>query len=178
MARSNSKRGKAYKPRPVRTDTMDMVKRRKAVLTPAEVASIIEPTRASLDALRTGQAVHQDWYNLSEAAGIALDLSRIGIFSDDGSIKLFLEMYQACGEIGKRFNAMGRLVAKGPELIALMEGLDHHELQLGYASADELIRACNARKAQVMNARASKAELITLQYQGDEQAVHADGVAA
>jgi len=164
MAKSNSKRGKAYKPRPVRTDTMDMVKRRKSALTPKEVAAIIDPTRASLEALRMGQAVEQDWFHLCEAAGIALDLSRIGIFSDDGSIKVFLEMYQACGEIGKRFNAMGRLVAKGPELNALADGLDHHELQLGYASADELVRACNARKAQVLNARTSKIELITLQY--------------
>jgi len=149
---------------------MDMVKRRKSALTPKEVAAIIEPTRASLEALRMGQAVEQDWFHLCEAAGIALDLSRIGIFSDDASIKLFLEMYQACGEIGKRFNAMGRLVAKGPELNALTDGIDHHELQLGYASADELVRACNARKAQVLNAKTSKLELITLRHEQHEEA--------
>lgn len=148
---------------------MEMVKRRKSALTPKEVAAIIDPSRASLEALRMGKAVQQDWFNLSECAGIALDLSRIGIFSDDASIKVFLEMYRACGEIGKRFNAMGRLVAKGPELNALADGLDHHELQLGYASADELVRACNARKAQVLNAKTSKLELITLRHEQHEE---------
>lgn len=162
MPRSKPTRGKPYKQRKVRSDTMDMVIRRKSVLSPKEVALIIGPTRISLDALRVGHATKQDWCNLSECAGIALDLSRIGIFSDDGSASLFMAMYQACGEIGKRFNVMGRLVAKGLELVSLTEGLDHHELQLGYTSADELVRACNARKAQVMNAHTSKAELITL----------------
>ena len=169
MAKSNSKRGKAYKPRPVRTDTMDMVKRHKSALTPKEVAAIIDPTRASLDALRMGQAVEQDWFHLCEAAGIALDLSRIGIFSDDESIELFLKMYQACGEIGRRYNEIGRLVAKCPELVSISDGIDHHELQLGYCSADELTRACNSRKAQIMNARASRAEFITLVDPAEEE---------
>lgn len=152
---------------------MEMVKRRKSALTPKEVAAIIDPTRASLKSLRKGQAVEQDWFHLCEAAGIALDLSRIGIFSDDASIKVFLEMYQACGEIGKRYNELGRLIAKGPELNAIAVGLDHHELQLGYCSADELVKACNARKAQVLNAKQSKLELITLRHPEEEGEVSA-----
>lgn len=142
---------------------MDIVIKHKSVLSPKEVAAIIDPTRASFEALRNGTATERDWFHLSEAAGIALDLSRIGIFSDDESIKLFLTMYQACGEIGRRYNEIGRLVAKGPELVALDEGITHHELQLGYASADELIKACNARKRQVMRAKSGDAEFITLE---------------
>jgi hypothetical protein len=162
MATSKHKRNKAYRPRTPRTDTMDIAKRHKCALTPTEVGEIIVPTRASLEALRTGHADEQDWANLCEAAGIALDLGDVGIFSDQGSVDLFTVMYKACGEIGRRCNRVGRLVATGPELTALANGVDHHELQLGYASADELVLAVNARKRKVRQARAGGIECISL----------------
>lgn len=166
MATSKSKRNKAYKPRPAKGNTMDIAKRHKCALTPAEVADIIGPTRQSLEALRTGSAKDADWYNLSEAAGIGLDLADIGIFSDEQSVALFASMYAACGEIGKRFKTLGRLVAKGPELACLIDGLDHHDLQLSYCSADELKRAVDARRKQVMQAKAGQIEPIGLEREG------------
>lgn len=169
MAKPKCKRNKPYREKPIRLNTMQCAIKHKAALSPHEVADIISKSRASLEALRSGSAVSQDWFNLSECAGIALDLSRIGICSDDNSIQIFLSMYQACGAIGTRHNQIGRLVAKGPELSALADGLDHHELQLGFCSADELMRACNARKAQVLNAKTSKVELITLRVPADQE---------
>lgn len=110
---------KCSNPARVVIPTLEAAKRRKSTLSPQEIAQIMNPTRASFEALRTGEATDRDWANLSEAGGIGVDLSTLGICSDNDSRTILFKLYTACGSIADRANATGRIGATGPELTAI-----------------------------------------------------------
>lgn len=153
---------KCSNPARVVIPTLEAAKRRKAYLTTEEVAQIMSPTWTSFEALRKGEATDQDWAHLSEAGGIGVDLSTLGICSDQPSRTLLFKLYYACGAIADRANASGRIVATGPELNDIREGLDRHEIQLAYTSADDLMRAVESRKKLMRKAKTGKVEVKTL----------------
>lgn len=71
---------KPRRPRwPARVDILQAAKARAAKMTPQEVATIIEPTRNALVALREGRATEREWLELACAVTMALSIEKQGV---------------------------------------------------------------------------------------------------
>lgn len=166
MAVKNSKpKPSVRKPRqqrPLCTNPMRVAMSRMAVLTPDERRVIMVPTKAALERLRVGACNQENWEHLASAANIGLELSYLGIASDAESVAILTRMLLALGEICKRVNAGGSFTPRDPELVAISEGVERHDIQLLYASALDLQRACRSLEASKEAARAGRLPSLTL----------------
>jgi hypothetical protein len=147
---------KAYKPRRTLLNPMRVAMARVSVLTPDERRTIMVPTKAALERLRVGSCTQEDWGHLANAANIGLELSYLGICSDDESVQILSRMLLSLGGICRRVNAGGNYTPKGPELVAVSEGVDRHDIQLLYASCADLERAVKSFELSKQAARAGK----------------------
>lgn len=161
MSRSKPPR-KPMKKTKLIANTMDAALRIQSVLTPDEREQITGPIADSFEALRTGQADDRDWANLAEAAGIGVELTKLQICSDAQSVQILEAMYAACTSLAFRCKKTHRLVATGPELAAIKEGVERHEIQMLYASAGDIKRAVQRRMSQRALARAGHLPSVTV----------------
>lgn len=71
---------KPRRPRwPARVDILQAAKARAAKLTPQEVATIIEPARNALVAMREGRATEREWLELACTVTMALSIEAQGV---------------------------------------------------------------------------------------------------
>lgn len=152
---------KAYKPKPVKLNTMRAALARQCILTEDERLIVMREARPSLDRIRMGTFDRQDWAHLADAANVGEALCTIGICSDAPSVALIQAMQQALKAIAERANG-GKWVARGPELVALNDGLDRHEIQLEFCSLHELRRAVAMVEANVRAAREGRMSAVSI----------------
>lgn len=153
---------KAYRPRQMSLNPMRVAINRAATLTKQERGMIMGEARPSFDRLREGRANRQDWCYLADAANVGEALSGIGICSDEASRKILMDMQLALKSIAERVNASKCWTARGPELSAILEGLDRHELQLQFCSLAELQRAVDITRKQIQAARDGRVDCVTI----------------
>lgn len=164
MASKNcsAKRTKKYRPRDIRLNTMKVALAHKAYLSADERQIVVREARVALENLRTGNLSREDWVNLCDCANIGLELSKAGICSDEASRNLISAMCDALAELAKRFNAQGRVTARGAELQAIREGVERHDIQLEYCSGDDLVKAVAAHEKLKAHARAGRIAFTTI----------------
>lgn len=158
MSKRKAYRGK----KKVRLDTMRTAVNRCAALTVAERAIVLDQTGPAFDCMRAGKAKRQDWAYLADAANVGEALCDLGICSDKESRRLMMAMQLALKAIAERVNARGIWTATGPELNAVREGLDRHEIQLTYCSLQELQQAIQAVERNVRAAREGRMTTVTI----------------
>lgn len=150
------KRKKAYKPRPVTLDPMRKALMHKSVLTAEERNIVMGPSRESFELLRTGKGDRQAWCHMADVANVGLQLSKMGICSDEPSREILSAMEDACRDIALRVNERKTWTLKASEIVALEAGLDRHEIQLTYCDIGELTKASNEVRRIAANARAGR----------------------
>lgn len=155
------KKRSAYRPKPIKTDPMRAALARQCVLTDDERLIVMREARPALERIRLGTFDRQDWAYLADAANVGEALANIGICSDAPSVALLQDMQQALKAIAERANG-GKWVARGPELVALKDGLDRHEIQLEFCSLHELRRAVAMVEANVRAARAGRMSAVSI----------------
>lgn len=153
---------KAYKPRRTLLNPMRVALGRVSILTPDERRTIMVPTAVALERLRVGACDQEGWEHLANAANIGLELSYLGICSDADSVAILSRMLLALGSICQRVNAGGSYTPKGPELVAISEGVDRHDIQLKFASCADLEKAVRSFEQSKAAARAGKVPSLTI----------------
>ena len=132
---------KPRKPRHVRTDTLQAAQLRASRLTPAEIASIIDPVRECFAHVRTATATELQHQVLHSTLAIAQEIERSGI------VRGLVEHIDLALSASSAYNA--RSLASGTwqpgdcpfhELDAIGSMLDLHAFQLEQLSASELHR--------------------------------------
>lgn len=156
MTASKSKPKKAYRPRSVSLNPMRVALNRVAVLTADERRTIMVPTKSALERLRVGACTLENWEHLANAANIGLELSYLGVCSDDDSVRILTNMLISLGNIAQRVNAGRTYTPTGPELVAISEGVGRHDIQLRYASGLDLQKAVISFEQSKAQARAGR----------------------
>ena len=155
------KKRSSYKPKPIKTDPMRAALARQCVLSEDERLIVMREARPALERVRLGTFDRQDWAYLADAANVGEALTTIGICSDAPSVALLSAMQQSLKGIAERANG-GKWVARGPELVALKDGLDRHEIQLEFCSLHELRRAVEMVQKNVRAAREGRFNCVTI----------------
>lgn len=153
---------KAYKPKPITMDPFRRALARQAVLTGDEKGVVMREARPAFDRLRQGIADKQDWSYLADAANVGEALANLGICSDAESRALMEAMQLALKDIAERVNARGTWTTKASEQVAILAGLDRHQIQLDYCSLNELRLAVSAVEKDARAAREGRKTSVTI----------------
>jgi hypothetical protein len=78
MATSTKPRRK-YRPRPVAANPIKLALRRASRIPPAEIAAVMEPTKAAFRAMREGVGAEGDWIILAGGVELGLSIERQGV---------------------------------------------------------------------------------------------------
>lgn len=138
----NSKPRKAYRPKHVATDPVERAIAMVSVPPLQSQAALIGPIREALDNLRRGAGTVPDWNCLADAHNVALALAALRIANDHRDT--LVAGCRALRDLSDRVNAGGSWTLRGPELAALQDAVEIHEIQLGLASQREIRDAIEA----------------------------------
>lgn len=139
------------KPRwPAAVNTMDLVSRRVALVTPADLAQVLHPLQAAFTALRQGVATEWQWSVLASAMNCAQAIDKQGVVKG-------LHTHLRAAELALQ-SIYNRAIATGKwqptslyyiELDAIDTAIDLHKFQLQQLSTGEVIKALDYAKAEV-----------------------------
>ena len=139
------------KPRwPAAVNTMDLVSRRVALVTPADLAQVMAPLQAAFTALRQGVATEWQWSVLASAMNCAQAIEKQGVVRQLAGHLHAAEL--ALQSIYNRAMATGHWQATAlyyVELDAIDTAIDLHKSQLQQLSTGEVIKALDYAQAEV-----------------------------
>lgn len=139
------------KPRwPAAVNTMDLARRRVALITPADLADVMQPLQAAFTALRQGMATEQQWATLASAVNCAKAIDKQGVVKGLASHLLAAEL--ALQSIYNRAMAAGQWQPTAlyfQELDSIREAIRLHKFQLQQLSTGEVIKALDYADAEV-----------------------------
>jgi len=144
---------KPRKPRVINTNVFGTALCRAARLTDAERATVMDPLRLCLKALREGVATELQHDTMHSCLVIAQAIERTGIVR--GLANHFTAAIDACDAIAlrcRRGPTWQRTALHFYELDALTTAVDLHEYQLQQLSAGELHAVVNRVKATTLSA--------------------------
>ena len=148
---------KAYRPRPVDLDPMDLATSRAALLQPHQQATLSGPARSALDNLRRCVDPWPAWCTLADALNVAEQLGLRAIASD--RLPEIRAAQAVLHDIYHRQASRGTWAMRAPELAALDFAVTLHAIQLAHCSQGELadsILAVQRRVAQALAGNAPK----------------------
>lgn len=123
-------------------------------------------TRGMLLALQefaAGRYCREHWASMADATNVALELSALGICSDEASRQLLDDAQQVLGDVAQRAQQRGTWTLHARELEQLREALERHGIQLGFCSYSEYERAVEAvrhKHAQYAAGNAPKGAIV------------------
>ena len=139
------------KPRwPAAVNTMDLARRRVALVTPVDLADVMGPLQAAFTALRQGVATEWQWSVLASAMNCAQAIDKQGVVKG-----LHVHLHAAELALQSIYN---RAMATGTwqttslyyiELDAIDAAIDLHKFQLQQLSTGEVIKALDYAQAEV-----------------------------
>lgn len=139
------------KPRwPAAVNTMDLVSRRVALVTPADLATVMEPLQAAFTALRQGVATEWQWSVLASAMNCAQAIEKQGVVRQLAGHLHAAEL--ALHAIYQRAMAGGQWEPTAlyfHELDDISEAIRLHKFQLQQLSTGEVIKALDYAQAEV-----------------------------
>lgn len=147
MSHGRPKRKPRY---PAVVNTMDLVSRRVALVTPADLADVMEPLQTAFTALREGVATEWQWSVLASAMNCAQAIEKQGVVRQLAGHLRAAEL--ALQSIYNRAMATGRWQATALyyiELDAIDTAIDLHKFQLQQLSTGEVIKALDYAQAEV-----------------------------
>ena len=131
-------------------NTMDLVSRRVALVTPTDLAQVLHPLQAAFTALRQGVATEWQWSVLASAMNCAQAIDKQGVVKG-------LHAHLRAAELALQ-SIYNRAIATGKwqstslyyiELDAIDTAIDLHKFQLQQLSTGEVIRALDYAQAEV-----------------------------
>lgn len=149
MPRSHRPR-KRYVPKRIDHDPVELAISGAALLHASQRASLIDPLRGAFEALRTGRGTQDAWRAMADALNVAEQLAMQGIASDHA--ELILRAQAALAALHARRQAGGSWTLRAPELDALRDAAEIHEIQLEHATQAETGRAITAARRRVQQA--------------------------
>ena len=147
MSHGRPKRKPRY---PAAVNTMDLVSRRVALVTPADLAQVMEPLQAAFTALRQGVATEWQWSVLASGMNCAQAIEKQGVVRQLAGHLRAAEL--ALQSIYNRAMATGKWQATSLyyiELDAIDTAIDLHKFQLQQLSTGEVIKALDYAQAEV-----------------------------
>ena len=135
---------------PAAVNTIDLVSRRVALVTPADLAQVMEPLQAAFTALRQGVATEWQWSVLASAMNAAQAIEKQGVVRQLAGHLHAAEL--ALQSIYNRATATGKWQATALyyiELDAIDTAIDLHKFQLQQLSTGEVIKALDYAQAEV-----------------------------
>lgn len=148
---------KAYRPRRVDLDPMDLASSRAALLQPHQKAALVGPVTAALDHLRRCVDTWVAWCSLADAMNVAEQLALRNIASD--RLPEFHTAQQVMHDVYHRQADRGTWAMRATELAALDFAVQLHVIQLDHCTQGELgdaIQAVQRRVAQALAGNAPK----------------------
>lgn len=136
----SSKPRKKYKPRPL-INTIEAATARAAKLTDSERHLLIDPVWASFDLLRRSETSATEFIHLCDCLNVAVALTQPGINLLPDHVEKFNAGIDTLGGIADRRMAGKSWTCYAHELATLQEALEFHEIQLRYASAQDVCKA-------------------------------------
>ena len=137
------------KPRwPAAVNTMDLVSRRVALVTPADLEQVMEPLQTAFTALREGVATEWQWSVLASAMNCAQAIEKQGVVRQLAGHLRAAEL--ALQSIYNRAMATGKWQSTSLyyiELDAIDTAIDLHKFQLQQLSTGEVIKALDYAQA-------------------------------
>ena len=155
MPRSHKPR-KRYVPKHVDLDTIGLAIGRATVLDAEQRVKLNISVLDALVAFRHGGGNRAHWMNLADAMNVAEAIAQAGIFGDDMPAA-YAAAQQVLSDVSDRHEAGGSWTLRGPELTALDQAVQCHELQLDHVSQGELADAITLVKHRVAGALAGNA---------------------
>lgn len=138
---------KAYRPRPVAIDTVERAIAGAGMPPRQTIDDLVTPMLQALDEMRRGQGCKASWECLADALNVAQALMDLQIAPDHRAT--VVGACAALGAVADRVNAGGSFTLRGPELAALQDACEIHEIQLQVASQREIRDAIEAVKRMV-----------------------------
>lgn len=135
---------------PAAVNTMDLVSRRVALVTPADLADVLQPLRDAFKALREGVATEWQWSIIASAVNAAQAIDKQGIVK--GLHEHLHAAELALASINRRAMATGQWQPTALyylELDAIDTAIDLHKFQLQQLSTGEVIKALDYAQAEV-----------------------------
>jgi hypothetical protein len=134
-----------------RADGISTARMHNTRLTPAEVARIMQPCQAALQAMRTASATYHQWVVLCTAGHVAEAIEDGGIIR--GQREIISDANTALDAIGQRAGVTPDRWApptlRGPELQALADLVAAHSRQVRELTYGEYTRATDLAVARV-----------------------------
>lgn len=155
MPRSHKPR-KRHVPKRVDPDPIGLAIGRATVLNAEQRIKLNVSVLDAILAFRHGEGTRTHWMNLADAMNVAEVLAGAGIFADDRPAA-YAAAQQVLADVSDRHEAGGSWTLRGPELTALGQGVQGHELQLDHVSQGELADAITTVKHRISGALAGNA---------------------
>lgn len=145
----NRKPRKAYKPRPIDLDPVDMVKSGVAKLTLAQRLAFERDARTAFAGLRSATGGLHAWETVADAMNVS-ELLAANICSD--RLPEFFAAQDALHELHSRVQAGGSWTMRAAEITALDFAVDLHVIQLQFCSQREMDDAIKTVKRKMQQA--------------------------
>lgn len=149
MPRSKQPR-RSYRPRHIDGDPVDLAISRAIVVPEAQRQALLQPMQQALTALRTGAGSADHVRNLADAMNVAEQLAVLRIACDKTAE--ILAGQQALASLINRQASTGSWTLRGPEITALTDAAEIHQIQLQFATQGELTEAICSVKRRVQQA--------------------------
>lgn len=146
----NKKPRKAYRPRQIAINTLEIALHQAAKPTQADLRAVIQPVEQCVRALREGVATEGQWAIVAGAVQMALSIERQGIVR--GLIEHLQTTEQALQTIYRRAMASGQWKATAlyyQELDALQAFTHLHKFQIAQLGRREFVTAINGAERKV-----------------------------
>lgn len=166
----NKKPRKAYRPRQIACNTLDIALHHAAKPTEDDLQDVLQPIAQCVKALREGVATEGQWAIAAGAVQMAISIERQGVVR--GLVEHWASAEAALQGIYRRAMAAGEWKPTAlyyQELDALQEFLSLHTFQIRQLGRREFIRAVDGAERQVRKdghvptLHHSQAEQLTLQ---------------
>lgn len=146
----NKKPRKAYRPRQVACNTLDIALHHAAKPTEDDLQDVLQPIAQCVKALREGVATEGQWAIAAGAVQMAISIERQGVVR--GMVEHWASAERALQGIYRRAMAAGEWKATAlyyQELDALRDFLSLHTFQIRQLGRREFIRAVDGAERQV-----------------------------
>lgn len=146
----NKKPRKAYRPRQIACNTLDIALHHAAKPTDDDLQDVLQPIAQCVKALREGVATEGQWAIAAGAVQMAISIERQGVVR--GLVEHWASAERALQGIYRRAMATGDWKPTAlyyQELDALQEFLDLHTFQIRQLGRREFIRAIDGAERQV-----------------------------
>jgi hypothetical protein len=143
---------KAYRPRPL-INTIEAATVRSMKLTDAERELLINPVWDSFAMLRRGEIDNPNFIHLGDMLNVAVALTQPGIGLLPDHVEKWHKAMDVIADIAQRRREGKSWTCHAHELATLQEAIEYHDIQLMYASAQDVCKATQKVDRNIKGAR-------------------------